>query len=59
MKGYRTMLAAGLITLLGSLQQIGIIDLVPQEFRGVSIAAIGLVMAVLRLNTNTNFARAD
>ena len=59
MKGYRTMLVAGMLTIIGSLQQIGALDLVPQEYRGVAIAVIGLVMAVLRLNTNTSFSRSE
>lgn len=53
MKGYKTLAASALITIIGSLQQIGVINLVPEHFQGVAIAAIGLVMAGLRLVTNT------
>lgn len=58
MKGYRTILVAGMITIIGSLQQIGALDLVPEHYRGVAIASIGLVMAVLRLNTDTIVTRS-
>lgn len=58
MKGYRTILAAAMITIIGSLQQIGALDMVPQEYRGVAIASVGLIMAVLRLNTDTSVMRS-
>ncbi len=58
MKGYRTILVAGMITIIGSLQQIGALDLVPEHYRGVVIASIGLIMALLRLNTDTIVTRS-
>ena len=53
MKGYKTLIASILISGIGGLQQIGIIDQIPENYQGVTIATIGLVMAFLRLMTNT------
>lgn len=53
MKGYKTLIASALITIIGGLQQIGVIDLIPEHFQGVAIALLGLVMAGLRMVTTT------
>ena len=45
MKGFKTLTAASAITIIGGLQQAGIIDLIPENYRGVSVATIGLLMA--------------
>lgn len=51
MKGYRTLIFSSLITIVGSLQQLGFIDLIPQEYQGISLAFIGLITAILRYLT--------
>jgi hypothetical protein len=53
MKGYRTLIIASLITIFGALQQAEVLNLVPYEYRGASIAIIGLIMAILRALTDT------
>lgn len=53
MKGYKTISAAGIITAIGMAQQMGVIDLVPEHYRGLALSGVGLVMAYLRLKTNT------
>jgi hypothetical protein len=53
MKGKKTLVTAAAITVIGGLQQTGILNLVPAEYQGIAIASIGLVMAVLRFNTTT------
>lgn len=58
LKGYKTLIASGLITAFGFLQQSGVLDLVPAQFEGVAIAGIGLVMAVLRLYTTTPITKS-
>lgn len=53
MKGFRTLFISALITLFGLFQQAGVIDLIPEEYRGLAISGIGFVMAILRMMTNT------
>lgn len=53
MKGYKTLLAATLITLLGGLQQSGVFQLIPDNYQGLAVAGIGLAMAGLRLVTTS------
>lgn len=59
MKGYKTLIASALITVVGGLQQIGVINLVPENFQGVAIAGIGLVMALLRLYTTSPILKSE
>lgn len=58
MKGFKTLTAASAITIIGGLQQAGIVDLIPENYRGVSVATIGLLMAGLRLVTKTPALKA-
>ncbi len=53
MKGFRTLILSAAISLLGFLQQAGAIDLIPEDYRGMAIAAIGFLMAYFRLITNS------
>lgn len=53
MKGFKTLAASAAITIVGLVQQSGAVDLIPANYQGVSIAAIGLLMAGLRMVTNT------
>jgi|GEM_PF-2642850 hypothetical protein len=57
MKGYKTISTAGIITAIGAAQQMGVIDLVPEQYRGLALSSVGLLMAVLRLKTNTAVGR--
>ncbi|KAF0115847.1 MAG: hypothetical protein FD163_486 [Hyphomonadaceae bacterium] len=57
MKGYKTISTAGIITAIGMAQQMGVIDLVPEHYRGATLAGVGLIMALLRLKTNTSVGR--
>lgn len=59
MKGFRTLSVATFITLLGLLQQTQLVNLIPENYRGVFIAAIGFVMAILRLKTDTKIFNAQ
>ncbi len=51
--GKKTLGAAAIITAIGFIQQSGIIDIVPENYKGLVVASIGLVMAVLRFMTKT------
>ncbi|KAF0092734.1 MAG: hypothetical protein FD163_2557 [Hyphomonadaceae bacterium] len=57
MKGYKTLTAASVITAIGMAQQMGVIALVPEHYRGATLAGVGLIMALLRLKTNTQVGR--
>lgn len=51
--GKKTLGAAAIITAIGFIQQSGIIDIIPENYKGLVVASIGLVMAVLRFVTKT------
>jgi hypothetical protein len=53
MKGFKTMAVAALLVLLGAVEQLGLVDLIPDEYKGLAIAVIGAVMAGLRVITTT------
>lgn len=53
MQGYKTMAVSAALALLGVLQQANVIEVIPDKYRGIAIAAAGLIMAVLRYNTST------
>ena len=59
MTGYKTFFVATLITLFGFLEQSNIVDLIPESYKGVAIAAIGLIMAVLRFMTKTPVFKSE
>jgi len=48
MKGLRSYLVAGAVVCIGALQQSGFVDVVPEGYEGIALAAAGLAMAVLR-----------
>ena len=47
------MAVAALLVLLGAVEQLGLVDLIPDEYKGLAIAVIGAVMAGLRVITTT------
>ncbi len=51
--GKKTLSVAAIITAIGFIQQSGIIDTIPENYKGLVVASIGLVMAVLRFMTKT------
>ncbi len=53
MKGFRTLIVSGFLAALGMLQQVGIIDLIPENYRGLAISGVGFLMAILRLMTDS------
>lgn len=59
MKGFRTLGVASFITLLGLMQQAQLVNLIPENYRGIFISVIGLAMAILRLKTNTKIFNAQ
>lgn len=59
MNGFKTLAASALISILGVLQQAGLIDIIPDNYQGVAVAGIGFVMAALRMVTKTAPLKAD
>lgn len=53
MTGYRTYLLAAAVVLLGALQQLDVVKLVPVGYEGIALAVVGLAVAILRKVTNT------
>lgn len=54
--GYKTILVAALVTVVGALQSLDWVNLLPNNATttGYVVTALGLVMAVLRWFTNTS-----
>lgn len=59
MKGFKTMAVAALLVVLGAVEQMGLVDLIPDEYKGFAIAVIGAVMAGLRVITTTPVLEKD
>ena len=59
MKGYRTLIFGALITLLGGIEAADLAHVVPEQWNGVVLAGIGLVVMVLRTLTNTPVLSKD
>ena len=53
MKGYKTILASLAVILIGVLEQFDIAQFIPDEFDGLAVAVIGVIMAGLRMVTTT------
>jgi hypothetical protein len=62
LKGYKTYLFALFVTVAGALETIDpqiIRNLIPDNFEGVALAAIGLMIAILRTVTTTPPMKSD
>lgn len=53
MKGLKTLLFGALITALGGIQATDLATIVPDQFIGIVMAGIGMVVMFLRTITNT------
>jgi hypothetical protein len=53
MKGFKTLAVSGALVLLGAADQLGLVDLVPDQYKGLVIAVIGAIMAGLRVITTS------
>ena len=53
LKGHKTRIYAFLLVALGGLTQADMVDVVPTEYVGVTIAAIGIVVGWLRQVTTS------
>lgn len=49
--GYRTLIVAVALAALGAVQQVGLADVIPAEWSGFIMMAIGFVVAWLRTMT--------
>ncbi|MGD9866714.1 MAG: hypothetical protein AB7U38_01810 [Hyphomicrobiales bacterium] len=58
LKGYRTLIFGFLISALGANQASDVATIVPDEWVGVVMAAIGVVVLALRSLTDTAVARS-
>lgn len=53
MKGLKTLLFGALITALGGIQATDLATVVPEQFVGIVMAGIGMIVMFLRTITNT------
>lgn len=53
MKGWKTIATSVAVVLIGVLEQFDVAQVVPDQFDGLAIALVGVVMAGLRLVTTT------
>jgi hypothetical protein len=51
--GYKTVIFSFLLVVLGALEQTGVLALVPEQYQGAVLSAIGFVTLVLRFLTNS------
>lgn len=59
MKGWKTLGTSAVLMLMGLLEQVNVADIVPDRYDGIALAAVGLLMAVLRLVTSTPVGKAE
>lgn len=52
-KGWKTVLFGAALAVVGILQQSGVESLVPDQYRGLVVAAIGAAVMILRTITTT------
>jgi len=53
MKGWRTLLFAGIVAIAGVLEQFDWFSVVPEGWGGLAVVVIGIVVAYLRKITTT------
>ena len=53
MKGFKTLLFGAIITALGGIQATDLATIVPDQYIGIVMAAIGMIVMFLRTITNT------
>ncbi len=53
MTGYKTIITAIAVALLGFLEQFDVTALVPENYDGLALAGVGFLMAALRWVTKT------
>jgi hypothetical protein len=54
MKGWRTLLFAGVVALAGVLEQFDWLQIVPAQWNGLVLVVVGIVVAWLRKITTTS-----
>lgn len=61
MQGWKTVIIAGAITMVGFLQTVNWVDLIPNDTKtvGLIVTVIGVVMAALRALTSTPIGKAQ
>jgi hypothetical protein len=53
MKGFKTLIVAVGVAAIGLLEQFDVTTIVPDKYDGLALAGVGVIMAALRLITNT------
>lgn len=53
MKGWRTLLFAAIVAVLGAVETFDWATVIPQQFVGIALMAIGILVGYLRKITNT------
>jgi hypothetical protein len=59
MKGYKTILAGAAVTLLGLLEGLDIVAIIPDKYDELALAIVGALMVALRLITDTPVGKKD
>lgn len=53
LKGFKTILASVALIVIGVLEQLDVTELVGEQWTGLALAGIGVVVAALRMVTTT------
>lgn len=59
MKGYRTLLFAVLLAIAGALEQFDWVQVIPEQWSGIALAVIGVIVAWLRKITTSPLGGSD
>lgn len=59
MKGWKTLIFGALITLLGGIQLADIAVIVPEQYQGIVMSVIGVIVMFLRTITRTPIGKSN
>lgn len=59
MKGWKTLIFGALITLLGGIQLADIAVIVPEQYQGIVMSVIGVIVMFLRTITKTPIGKSN
>jgi hypothetical protein len=59
MKGYKTLLFSLILAIAGALEQFDWLEIVPEQWNGLVLVVIGLIVAWLRKITTTPVGKSE
>lgn len=59
MKGWKTLVFGAVIAALGTIDAAGLASVIPEQFAGLAVGAIGVVVMFLRSVTTTSIGQSE